>query len=171
MDGTTISPSSNDPAVGNPRHYYDESHALIGDIAAGQTVTLQKDGDDTAAYYVIDLIDLELVNPPLPQPAGSLSITADCGATPDDASDDRAAIQNCINRRGHCWWPVYSPRNFQHPEQGERPRLGRSASTTSPFAGPACGTPAVRRLRGLGCRAATAECSVAVFGDTVLRND
>ena len=60
--GTIISPSSNNPADGNPHHYYDESHALVGDIQAGQTVTLQKDADDTADYYVIDLIDLEYVN-------------------------------------------------------------------------------------------------------------
>ncbi len=76
-------------------HFYDESHALTGDIPAGATVTLQKDSDDTAAFYVIDLIDLEQVGAPIPQPAGSISIT-DCGAKPD-GSDAGPAIQKCIN--------------------------------------------------------------------------
>jgi alpha-1,3-glucanase-like protein len=96
--GTVISPSSNNPSDGNPHHFYDDARALIGDIPAGGTVTVQKDADDNAAYYVVDLIDLEYVGPPIAQPAGFVSITADCGATPNDNTDDRAAIQNCINK-------------------------------------------------------------------------
>jgi len=95
--GTTISPSSNNPADGNPHHYYDEAHAIIGDIPQGATVSVQKDGDDSAAYYVVDLIDLEFVAGPIAQPTGSISVT-DCGATPNDDSDDQAALQTCIDR-------------------------------------------------------------------------
>ncbi len=83
------------PNASTAHHFYDESHALIGDIPAGATVTLQKDSDDTAPFYVIDLIDLEQVGSPIPQPAGSISIT-DCGAK-SDGSDAGPAIQNCIN--------------------------------------------------------------------------
>ena len=87
----------NDPGQGKAHHFFDEAHALVGDIPSGATVSLQKDADDTAAYYVIDLIDLEQVAAPLPQPANFVSIT-DCGATPDDDSDDQPAIQACIDQ-------------------------------------------------------------------------
>ncbi len=83
------------PNASTAHHFYDESHALIGNIPAGATVTLQKDADDTAPFYVIDFIDLEQVGPPIPQASGSISIT-DCGAKAD-GSDAGPAIQNCIN--------------------------------------------------------------------------
>jgi hypothetical protein len=96
--GTTISPSSNNPGDGNPHHFYDEARTLLDDFPAGATVSVQKDADDTANYYVIDLIDLEYVYPPLPEPAGFISATTDCGATPNGTDDDRAALQSCIDR-------------------------------------------------------------------------
>jgi hypothetical protein len=89
--------SPNDPAQGKPHHFYDEARAIIGDVPAGATVSVQKDADDSAAYYMVDLIDLEQVPPPLPQPANSIAIT-ECGATADDDSDDQPAIQQCIDR-------------------------------------------------------------------------
>jgi hypothetical protein len=87
----------NDPGQGKPHHFYDESRALIGDVPAGATVSLQRDADDAASYYVIDLIDLEQVGAPLPQPANFLSVT-DCGATPDDNTDDQVPMQKCIDQ-------------------------------------------------------------------------
>ena len=84
------------PNAATAHHFYDEAHTLLKQIPAGATVTLQEDADDTAPYYVIDLIDLEQVGPPIPQPAGSLSIT-DCGADPSGANDSSTAIENCIN--------------------------------------------------------------------------
>jgi hypothetical protein len=86
----------NTPAAGGAHHFYDEARALVGDIPAGAEVRLQKDADDSAAYYVIDLLDLEQVAPPLTQPEGSLSIVDDCGAVPDDGEEDGEAIQRCI---------------------------------------------------------------------------
>jgi hypothetical protein len=83
------------PNAATAHHFYDEAHTLLKQIPAGATVTLRKDADDTAPYYVIDLIDLEQVGPPIPRPAGSLSIT-DCGADPSGANDASADIQNCI---------------------------------------------------------------------------
>lgn len=79
-----------------PHHFYDEIHTLTAEIPAGATVILQKDSQDTAAYYVIDLVDLEQVAAPLTQPAGSISIT-DYGAVPDDGVDDSAAIQQAAS--------------------------------------------------------------------------
>ncbi len=81
---------------GGAHHFYDEVRALVGDIPAGATVRLQKDADDSAEYYVIDLVDLEPVGPPLTMPAGYLSLVKDCGAIPDDGLDDGPALQKCI---------------------------------------------------------------------------
>jgi hypothetical protein len=86
---------SENPSAGTPHHFYDEAHALFTEVPAGATIKLQVDAKDTAASYVIDLVDFEDVAPPLPQPAGSLSI-ADYGATPDDGTDDSAAIKKAI---------------------------------------------------------------------------
>jgi hypothetical protein len=92
----TTSTTRNDPGAGHARHFYDEARALLpANIAAGAVVTLQKDPSDSAGYYVIDLVDLEAVQPPASPPANALSIT-DCGAKPDDGADDGAAIQKCL---------------------------------------------------------------------------
>src|SRR5947199_221063 len=88
--------SDNNPGAGGAHHFFDEARALVGDIPAGATVRLQKDMTDMATYYVVDLIDLERVPPPLSMPANFLSIVS-CGATPNDGTDDGPAIQSCIN--------------------------------------------------------------------------
>ncbi len=87
----------NDPAAGGAHHFFDEARALIDAIPAGARVKLQRDSDDSAEYYVVDLIDLEQVAPPLVMPDEYISI-ADCGATPDDGSDDGKALRDCIAR-------------------------------------------------------------------------
>ena len=89
---------SEDPSQGGAFHFYDEARALIGDVAAGAKVRIQKDAGNAADFYVIDLVDLEQVDPPRMMPAGFLSITDDCGATADDGGDDGQKIQDCINR-------------------------------------------------------------------------
>ncbi len=87
----------NDPSAGGAHHFFDEARALIGDLPAGAELILQKDANDSAAFYVIDLIDLEQVAPPATMPEGFLAIS-ECGATPDDGSDDGPAIEKCIGR-------------------------------------------------------------------------
>ena len=68
---------------------------------------LQRDAGDTAAFYVIDLVDLEQVAPALPKPAECTSITA-YGAVPNDGLDDTAAIQAAVtadqNGQISCVW-------------------------------------------------------------------
>src|SRR4029077_2679817 len=86
-----------DPSAGGAFHFYDEVHALVGDIPAGGSVRLQKDTTNKATFYVIDLVDLEQVAPPLLKPAGYLDLAQDCGATPDDGTDDSQKIQDCVN--------------------------------------------------------------------------
>lgn len=85
------------PAAKGEHHFFDEARALVDDIPAGATVRLQKDQDDTAEYYVIDLIDIEAVEAPKAQPADFYSITKDCGAVPDDGKDDGSAIEKCLS--------------------------------------------------------------------------
>ncbi|WP_081865749.1 glycosyl hydrolase family 28-related protein [Chondromyces apiculatus] len=94
--GGESSHANNDPAAGGAHHFYDEAHLVFDEVPAGTTITLQKDAEDAAPYYVIDLVDFEKIDPPLDRPADALSIT-DHGATPDDASDDGPAINAAIN--------------------------------------------------------------------------
>jgi hypothetical protein len=91
---------SKDPTQGFPHVFWDETHAFItgAAVSPGSTITLQMDSSNTAAYYNIDVVDLEAPPPPLTQPANSLSITTNCGATANNISiDSTAAIQSCIN--------------------------------------------------------------------------
>jgi uncharacterized protein involved in high-affinity Fe2+ transport len=97
------------PADGDPRVFFDESHTFItgAAIAPGSTFSLQKDSSNTANFYYIDVIDVENPPAPLTQPANSISITS-CGAVADNnptngsadssAVDSTADIQNCINQ-------------------------------------------------------------------------
>ncbi|SNY30258.1 CARDB domain-containing protein [Paractinoplanes atraurantiacus] len=86
---------SNTPSA-DARRLFDESHALLStSYPAGTRFKLQRDAGDTAAFYVIDLVDLEQVAPALSQPAGCTSITS-YGAVPNDGLDDTAAIQRAV---------------------------------------------------------------------------
>jgi len=88
--------TNNNPSAGSPRNFFDEVRLNGLTINAGDTVRIQENADDTAAYYVIDLVDLENVAPPLTAPASSLSITS-YGADTNGVTDSTTALQNCIN--------------------------------------------------------------------------
>ncbi|WP_203948792.1 CARDB domain-containing protein, partial [Planotetraspora thailandica] len=78
------------------RRLFDEAHALLPQsYPAGTRFRLQRDASDTAAFYIIDFIDLEQVAPPASQPAGCTSITT-YGAVPGDGLDDTTAIQRAV---------------------------------------------------------------------------
>ena len=107
--GSTDSPEglTNTPG-GDARRLFDESNALLPQsYPPGTKFRLQRDAGDSAAYYVIDLVDLEQVAPALAQPAGCTSITA-YGAVPNDGIDDTAAIQRAVtaDQKGEiaCVW-------------------------------------------------------------------
>jgi hypothetical protein len=119
---------SDNPTDANPHHFFDEVRTLIpAGIAAGSKVRLQRDAQDTAAYYVIDLIDLEAVAPPLAMPANFLSIS-DYGATPDDASEDGAAIQSCVDAATKAGKGVWIPRGtFRNGAAGQPFRVANVA--------------------------------------------
>jgi hypothetical protein len=99
------------PADGDPRVFFDESHTFLtgAPLAPGDTLRLQMDSTNTATYYNIDVIDLEAPPPPLAQPANTLSITS-CGAVANSpGTDSTSAIQNCINIAQTSGQPVWIP--------------------------------------------------------------
>jgi hypothetical protein len=107
--GTTDDPEglTNTPG-GDARRLFDESHALLTETyPAGTKFRLQRDAGDSAAFYVIDLIDLEQVAPPASKPAACTSIT-EYGAVPNDGIDDADAIQRAVtaDQKGEidCVW-------------------------------------------------------------------
>ncbi len=101
-------PFSNDSQKLSPRHFWEEVHSMPGEIHAGDVVRLQKDADDTASEYLIDLVDLERVPAPLNQPASAVSVK-DCGAAGDAKTDDRGAFVAAIAKAKQQHVPVWIP--------------------------------------------------------------
>ncbi|HMD54840.1 MAG TPA: coagulation factor 5/8 type domain-containing protein, partial [Phycisphaerae bacterium] len=90
-------PFTNNPDGGNPRNFFDEVRLSRLTINAGDTVRIEKDTNDAAAYCVIDLVDLEdAAAAPLTGPTNSYSITS-YGAVSGGVVDCTVALQNCIN--------------------------------------------------------------------------
>jgi len=88
----------NDPA-GGPAHVFwnEERYFITNGVQQGDTLRLQKDAADTAAFYRIDSIDLEQAPPPLsPPPAGTYLNVTSYGANGADNLDDSTAIKNCL---------------------------------------------------------------------------
>ncbi len=79
-----------------PHVFWDEARIFITDgVKPGDRLRLQKDAQDSACFYRIDLVDLELAPEPLPRPENSLSV-ADYGAKGESAETDTVAIQQCV---------------------------------------------------------------------------
>jgi hypothetical protein len=101
----------NNPANGTPRNFYDEVRTNGLSINPGDVVKLQKDTNDTAAFYNIDLVDLENVSAAIGQPGGSVSIkSAPYNAVGDGINDDTAALSNCVNANASVYLP---PGNYK----------------------------------------------------------
>lgn len=93
---------------GDARRLLDESHALLPQsYPAGTRFRIQRDADDRASFYIVDLIDLEQVAPPATKPANCVSIT-EYGAVPNDGIDDTDALQRAVtadqNGQIPCVW-------------------------------------------------------------------
>lgn len=102
-------PFANTPSSGSPRNFFDEVRTNNLNLNPGDVVRLQVDSDDTAAFYDIDLVDLENVAAPLAQPTNSLSITGPpFNADPTGVNDSSAALVNCISVAGSriVWIPA-----------------------------------------------------------------
>lgn len=90
---------SNNPLDGHPHVFWDESRFFItGGVKQGDILRLQKTDADTAGFYKIDLIDLEMARPPLSAPSTPYLSVKDYGAMGKGlGDDDTSAIQRCIN--------------------------------------------------------------------------
>ncbi|MEU6764962.1 CARDB domain-containing protein [Streptomyces sp. NPDC046853] len=93
---------------GDARRLFDESHALLTQTyPQGTKFKLQRDAGDDAAFYIVDLVDLEQVAPAASKPAECTSITS-YGAIPNDGIDDTTAIQKAVtaDQKGEiaCVW-------------------------------------------------------------------
>ncbi|MES2696263.1 MAG: glycosyl hydrolase family 28-related protein, partial [Verrucomicrobiota bacterium] len=111
---------SNDPAAGTPHVFWDDTRFRItGGVAPGDTLRLQKDERDTAAFYRIDLVDLEAVPLPLaPPPTGTFLSVVDFGATANDETDDTPALLKCIEAARVAKKTVWVPSgSFQHTQK------------------------------------------------------
>jgi hypothetical protein len=86
------------PADGDPRGFWNDTHAFItgAPVAPGDTITLQEDATNSAAFYYIDVADLEAPPAPLAQPANSLSILSYGAVSNNPSVDNTAAINNCF---------------------------------------------------------------------------
>ena len=83
---------------GTAHHQFDEIHTLLPQMAAGTTVKLQVDTENTAAWYAIDVADFENVPTPLTEPSGYISVTdSPYNADSTGATDATQAIQNAVN--------------------------------------------------------------------------
>jgi Pectate lyase superfamily protein len=104
-------PFVNTPGSGSPRNFFDEVRLTGLTINPGDTVTIEEDADDTAAFYVIDLVDLENVAPPpLSAPANSLNVTgAPYNADTNGVIDATAALQSCVNVAANGGMTVWMP--------------------------------------------------------------
>jgi hypothetical protein len=102
-------PWSNDPKLKEPRYFFDEVNILLPEIPAGAKLKLQRDSKDKIDFCIIDLIDTEIVAPPLNKPENFLSIT-DFGAIPNDGIDDSNAFDKCmkaaIDQKKGVWIPA-----------------------------------------------------------------
>lgn len=107
---------SNNPAEGQPHVFWEEERFIISGPALrqGEVLRLQKGAKDSAAFYRIDLMDLEMVTAaPPPAPDAILSVT-DFGADGQDGKDDTEAIAKCIEAAKSQNRTVWLPRGTYH---------------------------------------------------------
>lgn len=102
--GTDYGDPRIDIPADNPHTFFDEARLLLDQIPAGAEVKLQKDAQDQAGFYIIDLVDFEQVPPPLSMPPGFTSVTA-FGAIPDDGIDDGDQIAEAMTMTEKLWFP------------------------------------------------------------------
>lgn len=89
-------PFTKRPADGNGHHFFDHARILLERaMPAGTIVRLAGDPKSRAPWYAIDLVDFEMVPPPLERPALSLSV-AEFGADPSGKADSREAFTRAI---------------------------------------------------------------------------
>lgn len=102
-------PFSNQPADGRAHHFYDHARLMLDRVLpAGSTIRLMIAAEDRVPWVAIDLIDLELPDPPGRRPAGSLSLV-DFGADPTGRRQSGAALRNAVATARAVQRPLWIP--------------------------------------------------------------
>jgi hypothetical protein len=82
-------PWTNNPNDGSAHNFFAETRVILPEILpAGTVIRLQKGVHDYSDRYWIDLIEAELLPPPIPMPEGAVSLA--------DYGDDGAAFTACV---------------------------------------------------------------------------
>lgn len=90
-------PFVNEPEAGTEHNFFDDVSIKLDKVyPAGTEVIISKEAADTAEFYILDLIETELVEEALPQPENSLSIE-EFGAVANDGEDDTQALLDAID--------------------------------------------------------------------------
>lgn len=100
-------PFSNDPAMGSPRHFYDEIRVSGLQIRKGEVIRIRWD-DGPGEYCIIDLVDLETIAAPLERPENSLSLMDFAGG--EASGDYTQALRDCIAKAVVAGKTVWIPR-------------------------------------------------------------
>lgn len=165
-------PYTNDPSAGSPRHFWDELRLMPGTIHRGDTIRLQKNADDTGSQYLIDLVDLEPVPPPLKRPANSLSVL-DYGAVTGGKTNAGpaflAAIKAAKSQHKSVWIPA-GRFLVKGPIQVSDVTLGGAGMWDSTLVGAADYTPA-NRVAIYGDGSNIHLSNFAIIGNLTYRND
>ena len=107
-------PYTNTPDSKTAHNFFDDmSLVLDKTYPAGTTVTITKDAKDTAEYYIVDLIETELVEKAFTQPENSLSIT-EYGAVANDGKDDTQAFTDCMDAAVKAGKEIWIPEGVFH---------------------------------------------------------
>jgi hypothetical protein len=102
-------PFTKHPADGNGHHFFDHARILLDEVLpAGTVVRLTSDARSQTSWIAIDLVDFEMVPPPLRRPAGSLSVV-DFGADPNGELDSREAFSKGIAAASSSGRPLWVP--------------------------------------------------------------
>jgi len=166
-------PFTNNPADGKPRHFYDEVRLKDVPFKTGDIITLTKTG--AAPYCILDLVDLELVAPPLPRPDGALSL-AEFGADGRGATDDTEALRALLAAAAKQGKTAYVPSGtYQLTGDIEMPSnvtlQGAGMWHTTFFGDEALYPQANRRLRFKLTGDNSRLCDFALDGKLKYRND
>lgn len=100
-------PFSNDPAMGRPRHFYDEYRITDLELRNGDEVQL-KNGNDSIAC-VVDLVDLEQAPPAISAPANAIVLTDPVYRAYSKGNDYTEVLRRCIGKAVETGQEIYMP--------------------------------------------------------------
>jgi hypothetical protein len=102
-------PFTKHPADGGAHHFFDHARTLLNRVLpAGTVVRLMRNPGDPGPYCALDLVDFEMVPPPLGRPARSMSVV-EFGADPSGELDSRQAFTRAIAAASSSRRPLWIP--------------------------------------------------------------